>query len=146
MKTGRKAPGLRPAPVRVAGEAAARTHPGIRFSAMVVAAAFLLSGCAGAHRNGAQTRAADVRVYEPTHLVQGQYEIVRRLWVDTWRTAVRVPSHSSEAAGITALRTEAARLGANGLINVDCLDQGRSMWSWSREPAFICYGNAIRVF
>ena len=146
MKTRCKVPRLLPAPVRAASEAAARTHPGMRISAMVVAAAFLLSGCAGASRNGAQTRSADVRVYDPARLVQGQYEVVRHLWVDTWRTAVRVPSHSSEAAGIAALRTEAARLGANGLINVDCLDQGRSMWSWSREPAIICYGNAIRVF
>ena len=84
-------------------------------------------------------------MYESTQLAQGQYELVRRLWVDSWRTAFWVPSYSSQAAGIAALRAEAAHLGANGLINVDCLDQGHPAWSWSREPATICYGNAIRV-
>ena len=119
---------------------------GLRYSAIVVAAAFLLSGCAGAPQNGAETQAADVRVYESTQLAQGQYELVRRLWVDSWRTAFWVPTYSSKAAGIAALQAEAARLGASGLVNVDCLDQGNFiMWFRSWEPTIICYGNAIRV-
>ncbi len=119
---------------------------GLRFSAIVVAAAFILSSCAGAPQSGPQTQAAEVRVYASGQLAQGQYAVVRRLWVDSWRTAFWMPSHSSAAAGIAALRAEAAHLGANGLINVDCLDQGHFiLWSWSREPTIICYGNAIRV-
>jgi hypothetical protein len=105
--------------------------------------ALLLSGCASAPRNS--TAAADVKVYGPAQLIPGQYELVRRLWVDSWRTAFWMPTHTSEAAGIAALRDEAARLGANGLIYVDCLDQGHAMWSRSREPAIVCYGNAVRV-
>jgi len=118
---------------------------GLRFSAIVVATAFLLSGCAGAPQHGAETRAAEVRVYDSGQLTQEKYEVVRRLWMDSWRTAFWVPNHSSKAEGIAALRAEAARLGANGLINVDCLDQGQFTWSWSSEPAILCYGNAIRV-
>jgi len=118
---------------------------GLRYSAIAASAAFLLAGCASAPRNGAGTQAAEVKVYGPAQLAQGQYDVVRRLWVDSWRTAFRVPSHSSEAAGIAALRAEAARSGANGLINVDCLDQGHFMWSRSLEPTIVCYGNAIRV-
>jgi hypothetical protein len=116
-----------------------------RYSALAAVAVCVLSGCAGAPRSGVERHAADVKFYEPEQLAQGQYELVRYLWVDSWRTAFWLPSASSEAAGIASLQAEAARLGANGLINVSCRDQGHFMWSRSREPAILCYGNAIRV-
>ncbi|MFH1043736.1 MAG: hypothetical protein V1796_01450 [Pseudomonadota bacterium] len=116
-----------------------------RFSALVAVAACALCGCASAPQSGVERQAAEVKVYEPEQLVQGQYEVVRYLWVDSWRTAFRLRCESSEAAGIAALQAEAARLGANGLINVSCRDQGHFTWSRSREPAILCYGNAIRV-
>ena len=116
-----------------------------RFSALVAVAVCVLSGCASAPQSGVERQAAEVKVYEPEQLAQGQYEVVRHLWVDSWRTAFWLPSDSSEADGIASLQAEAARLGANGLINVSCRDQGHSIWSWSREPAILCYGNAIRV-
>jgi hypothetical protein len=115
-----------------------------RFSVLVAIAVCALSACASAPRSGAR-QAAGVKVYESEQLAQGQYELVRYLWVNSWRTAFRLPSDSSEAEGIAALQAEAARLGANGLINVSCRDQGHFMWSRSREPAILCYGDAIRV-
>jgi hypothetical protein len=105
----------------------------------------VLSGCASAPQSGVERQAAEVKVYEPEQLVQGEYELVRYLWVDSWRTAFWLPRDSSDAEGIASLRAEAARLGANGLVNVSCRDQGHFMWSWSRKPAILCYGNAIRV-
>ena len=116
-----------------------------RFSTLVAVAVCVLCGCASAPRSGAERPAAEVKVYEPEQLAQSQYEVVRHLWVDSWRTAFWLPSDSSEADGIASLQAEAARLGANGLINVSCRDQGRSKWSRSREPTILCYGNAIRV-
>ena len=116
-----------------------------RFSALVAVAVYVLCGCASIPRSGVERQGAEVKVYEPKQLAQGQYEVVRRLWVDSWRTAFWLPSDSREAGGIASLQAEAARLGANGLINVSCRDQGHSIWSWSREPAILCYGNAIRV-
>ena len=116
-----------------------------RFSALVAVAVCVLSGCASAPQSGVERQGAEVKVYEPEQLAQGQYEVVRHLWVDSWRTAFWLPSDSSEAGGIASLQAKAARLGANGLINVSCRDQGHSIWSWSREPAILCYGNAIRV-
>jgi hypothetical protein len=118
----------------------------LRFSALVAVTVCALSGCASAPQSGVERRqAAEVKVYEPDQLVQSQYELVRYLWVDSWRTAFWLPSGSSEAEGIACLQAEAARLGANGLINVSCRDQGHFMWSWSRKPTILCYGNAIRV-
>jgi hypothetical protein len=124
---------------------AKRSRGAVPLAAIIVAAALLLTACASTPPNGAGAAAAEVRVFAPAQLVDGQVELVRRIWVDSWRTAFWVPSHSSKAAGIAALQSEAAHLGANGLVNVDCLDQGHFPWSWSREPTFICYGNAIRV-
>jgi hypothetical protein len=114
-----------------------------RFAALIAVCAVV--GCASAPQSGAERRAAEVKVYEPEQLMQSQYELVRYLWVDSWRTAFWLPHDSSEAKGLVSLQAEAARLGANGLINVSCRDQGHSVWSWSRAPAILCYGDAIRV-
>ena len=115
------------------------------FTAFVSVAVCVLCGCATAPRSGVERQAAEVKIYEPGRLAQGQYDRVRYLWVDSWRTAFWLPTYSSEAEGIASLQAEAARLGANGLINLGCRDQGRSMWSRSREPAILCYGIAIRT-
>ena len=116
-----------------------------RFSALAAIAVCVLSGCANAPWSGAERQGADVKVYEPEQLAQDQYALVRHLWVDSWRTAFWLPTYSSEAKGIASLQAGAARLGANGLINVSCRDQGHFMWSRSREPSILCYGHAIRV-
>ena len=115
-----------------------------RFSALIMAVC-LLSGCASAPNSGVEWQTAQVKVYGPNQPVLGQYEGVRYLWVDSWRTPFWLPSASSEVEGIASLQAEAARLGANGLINVICLDQGHFMWFPSREPSILCYGHAIRV-
>jgi len=95
-----------------------------------------LSGCAG-------LKAEDVKVYSPAQLRQGEYETVKRLWVETWRTPFWVPSYSSREDGIAAMRDKAAGLGANGLINVDCYGD-KGFFSFGSE-SFVCYGKAIRV-
>jgi hypothetical protein len=95
-----------------------------------------LSGCAG-------LKAEDVKVYSPAQLRQGEYETVKRLWVETWRTPFWVPSYSSREDGIAAMRDKAAGLGANGLINVDCYGD-KGFFSFGSE-SFVCYGKAIKV-
>ena len=106
-----------------------------------------LYGCATTPRSGENRLEADeVKFYEPTQLSLGRYETVEHLWVESWRTAVWYPSYSTEAQGVAALKAEAARLGANGLINVVCSeDKGLFPVPWSSEPSLICYGMAIRV-
>ena len=95
----------------------------------------VLSACAS-------TKAEDVRIYSPAELRQGQYETVDRIWVNSWRTAFWVPTYSSRDDGIAALKDKAASLDANGLTNVDCYgDAGL----FGGNPAFTCYGKAIRV-
>ena len=74
-----------------------------------------------------------------------RYDVLSRIWADSWRSATGMPLHASEAQGVASLQAEAARLGANGLVNVVCLDQGRPNWWSSPAPAYLCYGIAVRV-
>ena len=106
-----------------------------------------LFGCATAPQRGEHPLEADeVKFYEPTQLSLGRYETVKHLWVESWRTALWYPSYPTEEQGVAALKVEAARLGANGVINVVCSeDKGLFPVPWSAEPSLICYGTAIRV-
>ena len=119
--------------------------PGSWLSALVAVAACALSGCATAPPSGVEGRATDVKIYQSDNLTSSRYEVVRRIWVESWRSAFWLPTNPSEAEGIASLQTEAGRVGADGLINVICIDQGRSKWSSSQEPRILCYGNAIRL-
>jgi hypothetical protein len=114
-------------------------------SALIVAVQCVLAGCASVPQTGVQSGAAEVKLYELGKLSMVEYEVVRRIWVDSWRTAWRLPTYSSEAEGIASLQAEAARLGADGLTNVVCIDQSRAKPAENAAPAIICYGNAIRL-
>ena len=114
-----------------------------RFSVLVAVAVYAL--CAGiviAQSDG-QKSAPEVRIYQS--LNPGRYELVSRLWIDSWRIAFWLPTYPSQEEAIAALQTEAARRGANGLIGVSCIDQGHPKWWPNTDPAILCYGNAIRV-
>ena len=113
-------------------------------SALLAIAAFLC-GCATTPQGeGGQPR-ADIKIYTSGELAGTPYETVSRIWVDSWRTALARPTYSDEQQAIDSMRDEAARLGANALVNVVCFDQGGSLWFKSDKPAVLCYANAIRV-
>ena len=115
--------------------------------AALIALAFL-SACATTKSDNAKstsdanTRSDDVKIYSPAELKQGDYQIVKRIWVESWRTALWVPTDSSRDDGIAALKDKAKSLDANGLINVDCYgDSGL----FGGSLAYTCYGKAIKV-
>jgi len=116
-----------------------------RFSVFIAVTVCMLGGCASAPKSDADGQPDQVKVYTAGQLSQDKYEGVRHLWTDSWRTAFWLPGASSKAESIASLQAEAARLGANGLVNVSCIDQGHFIWSSSREPSVLCYGHAIRV-
>jgi hypothetical protein len=115
------------------------------FVILAAVAACSLSGCASAPPSGGDERNAAVKLYQPADLSSSEYEVVRQLWVDSWTTAVYMPTYASESDGIAAMQAEAGRSGADGLINVYCVDRGRAIWSTNSGPALVCYANAIRV-
>ena len=116
-----------------------------RLAALVTAAACVLCAGAGIAQGDVEQRASQLKIYALGEISVGRYEVVGRPWVDSWRSAFWVPTFASQEQAIAALQTEAARRGADGLLNVNCLDQGRWTWSSKTEPAFLCYGIAIRV-
>lgn len=89
----------------------------------------------------AGTAPEEVRIYEPGQLARDRYEIVTRLWVESWRSAFHVPSHADQPAAIAGLKADAGRVGANALTNVACLVDGSPPWG---GPHF-CYALAIKV-
>lgn len=107
-------------------------------------AACALAGCATTPQAELDKRAADVRVYKMDQTVGRSFDVVGRVWGDSWRSALVVPTFPTEEAAIGALRTEAVRLGADALVNVNCLKQVPSMWSQSSEPPILCYAVAVR--
>ena len=116
-----------------------------RLSALVAGSAYVLCAGAGIAQSDVEQRASALKFYGFGEIDPSRYEVVGRLWGDSWRSAFWVPTFPSQEQAIAALRVEAARRGADGLLNVDCLDQGRWKWSSNTEPAFLCYGIAIRV-
>jgi hypothetical protein len=106
---------------------------------------YVLCAGTGIAQGDVEQRASQLRIYTFGEIGMGKYETVARLWGDSWRSAIRVPTFPSQEQAISALRAEAARRGADGLLNVSCRDQGRAQWSSNTEPAFLCYGIAIRA-
>jgi ABC-type glycerol-3-phosphate transport system substrate-binding protein len=118
-----------------------KSKPAAALTALTLAAA--LSACATTSKSDATTTKSDeVKIYNPAELKQGDYETVKRIWVDTWRTAFWVPTYSERQDGIDALKNKAASLDANGLINVDCYgDSGL----FGGSQTYTCYGKAIKL-
>lgn len=114
-------------------------------AAAALAVLATLAGCASAPSADVQQQAANVAVYKMSQLAGKPYDLVGNVWADSWRSSIASPTFATEDQAIAALRTEAARLGGNGLVNVVCLDQGRSGWPTRTEPAVLCYANAIRL-
>ena len=109
-----------------------------------IAAVLALAACASTPPADTLWTPTVVAVYEADPFA-GKYEIVGRLWIDHWRSSFRVPAYSRKDQAIVAMQTEAARLNADALVGVSCLNQRVSTSPQSAEPAFICYGVAVRL-
>ena len=120
--------------------------PGSWLSAIL--AGFLCALCAGAAsaQGAVEPRAPQLRMYTVGEIDATRYEVVSRLWADSWHSAWWLRTFPSQTEAIAALQTEASLRGADALLNVYCFDQGRR-WAWASktEPSFLCYGLAIRV-
>ncbi len=67
--------------------------------------------------------------------------MIKRLWVESWKSAFEIPISRTAAAGTQALAEAAKKLGADGVVNVTCIPSS-SIFSAS---GYRCYGNAVRV-
>lgn len=83
-----------------------------------------------------------VAVYDATQIPFDSYTVVKRLGVESWRSAIGIPVFRDEASARQAALAEAARSGANGVINMHCLTRTGGLFDPS---GYYCYGNAIKL-
>jgi hypothetical protein len=119
-------------------------HASRSFALAAAATCALACGAAFAQAD-VDKRASEVTIYTLGDPRVIRYDVVSRPWADTWRSAFWSPTYPSEAEAIGALKAEAARRGADGLVNVICLDQRRPKLGASTDPAILCDGIAIRT-
>jgi hypothetical protein len=107
----------------------------------VAALSTLTAGCSvlmPAPSPGA-AKADQIGVYESSPPGSRDYRFVTRLWVEPWRSAIRVPRYGSEEAGIADLRAQAVALGGDAIINFAC-------YHIAVDPKsdYICNGTVVK--
>jgi hypothetical protein len=100
-----------------------------------------LPGCSS--MAGPAKEADKIAVYEAVPLDKRAYQLVKRIWVASGRSAGIVPAYSSAEEGASAFRDRAAALGGDAVMNFGCyqLDGDAAPAS---HPSLICNGNVIR--
>ena len=86
-------------------------------------------------------RQAPLPTYDATQLTPDRYTVIRRIWVDSWRTAFDVPAQADSSAALAQLSDEATRAGADALTNVVCPNDGRAFYN----AGYFCYGLAVKL-
>ena len=104
---------------------------------LITAAVFATAGATAMAQDSAGT--APVKVFDAGELTPSRYTVIERIWTGTWGASFWLPSHDDAAAAVAALTDKAARLRADGVVNLHCLnDRG-----WSN--GYYCYGLAIKL-
>ena len=86
------------------------------------------------------TEPAPVRVFDAAELTLSRYTIVKRLWTGSLRASFWIPEYNDAAAAISAITEEARNLGADGVVNLHCVNDA-SGWS----AGYLCYALAIKL-
>jgi hypothetical protein len=111
----------------------------MKFSVAFLAAVFaLLMPAASAQSAGAGT----VPVYDATQIALDRYTVIARLGVEDWESSFRIRGHRDLESAKQALVSDAARRGADGVINLTCFDQTDRLFN---PAGYYCYGNAIKI-
>lgn len=81
-----------------------------------------------------------IRIFDTGELTLDRYTVVERLWTGTWRASFWVPTHDDPSSAIAALTSKAADLGADGVVNLHCVNDSGGFGS-----GYYCYGLAIKL-
>jgi uncharacterized protein YbjQ (UPF0145 family) len=71
----------------------------------------------------AAAEANQVTIHESVTSAPARYQVIKRLWVGSWRSALRVPTYRSHEEAAADFRRHAAALGGNGVINFGCYNK-----------------------
>lgn len=88
------------------------------------------------------TSAADLPVYDATQVAYGSYTLMKRIWVSTWRSAFLVGGSPNVEGARQAVVDEAARAGADAIVNLTCMERTDSAFT---ARGHYCYGDAVRA-
>jgi hypothetical protein len=83
-----------------------------------------------------------VPVYDSTEIAFDRYTVIKRLWVDSWKSAMWIRGYRDEPSAKRALLDEAKALGADAVVNLYCLGQTDAVL---KPRGYYCYGNAVRL-
>lgn len=83
-----------------------------------------------------------VPVYDATQVALDRYVVVKRIGIGDRRSALGIPGQETLDAAKDAVLREAARIGADGVVNLTCFDQTDRLF---KPGGYFCYANAVRV-
>jgi len=87
-----------------------------------------------------RTENVPVRVFDAGELTPSRYTVIERVWTGTWRAPFWISGHDDAGAATAALTSKAASLGANGVVNLHCLNDAGG---WG--GGYYCYGLAVKL-
>jgi hypothetical protein len=90
----------------------------MRRTLMLAALVPLAAGCATP--SSPPVTAEQVTVHESVASAPPNFRVIKRLWVDSWGSAIGTPSYDSQKEAADVFRAHAANLGGNGVINFGC--------------------------
>lgn len=102
------------------------------------------AGCSSVTGRPQRSPEADkIAVYEAVPADPRPYRLLKRVWVEPWRSAFTVPKYGTIEAGAADLQNQAIALGGDAVMNFGCyrLDAGIPPGS---PVALVCNGNVIR--
>jgi hypothetical protein len=91
--------------------------------------------------NSAAQGGPSLPIYDSTQVALDRYTVLKRLGVQGWKSGYTIPSYRDATSAAEALLAEAAGLGADGIVNLYCLDRS-DRW---KGDGYYCYGNAIKL-
>jgi len=99
------------------------------------------SALAQANTPAAPADAQAVPVYESVTDTTRRFEIIRRLWTESWRSPFAVPRYETRDEAVVAFREHAISLGGNGVINFGCY---RLPGAFGGGTRLACNGTVVR--
>ena len=84
--------------------------------------------CSAAASGASAQSSAGPRIYQVGEIAFSRYAVLERIWVGSWHSAFFLPTRAGHESAIAALQEEAARLGADGIVNLHCLDDSGGLF------------------
>ena len=106
--------------------------------------AICAAGCTAVPAQHASVpEAAKIALYESYPQDPRPYRQIKRIWVDSWRSNLRVPLYASEQDGANAMRNQALALGGDAVMNFVCYRRDANI-PHAERPALHCNGTVVK--